>query len=47
MIKKMGEKIGKRSQVTVFIILAIVIVAGCGLVYFFFPKNKTNHGVQE
>ena len=47
MIKKMGEKIGKRSQVTVFIILAIVIIAVGVLLYFLFPEIKTSLGFQE
>jgi len=36
----MGVKEGKRGQLTIFIILAILIVALALLIYFFYPKLK-------
>ncbi|MBI2044453.1 hypothetical protein HYT23_00180 [Candidatus Pacearchaeota archaeon] len=47
MVKKMGEKISQRGQVTLFIILAIIIIALGLLIYFLFPKIKTSLGFQE
>lgn len=43
----MSEKrmIGKKGQVTIFIIIAIIIVAGALLVYSFFPNIQTSLGL--
>ncbi len=43
----MKNKRNKNGQVTIFIILAIIIVAGALLVYSFYPQIKTTLGVEE
>ncbi len=39
--------LNKRGQVTIFIIIAIVIVAGAVIIYTFYPQIKTSLGGQE
>ncbi|MDD5012671.1 MAG: hypothetical protein PHQ66_03460 [Candidatus Nanoarchaeia archaeon] len=43
----MNERWNRKAQVTIFIIIAIVIVAGALLVYSFFPQIQTTFGGGE
>jgi flagellar basal body-associated protein FliL len=45
----MGEKrvMSKSGQVTIFIIIAIIIVAAGLLIYSFYPQIKTSFGTQQ
>ena len=44
MIQKMKKGVMKKGQVTIFIVVAIVIVAAGLLIYFFYPKLQTSLG---
>ncbi len=37
----------KRAQVTIFIIIAVIIVAAAILIYSFYPQIKTSFGIEE
>jgi hypothetical protein len=51
--KNMGEKertkvlFSKRGQVTIFIIIALVIIVAGALIYFFYPQIKSGFSVSE
>ena len=46
-LKKNRRDWGKRGQVTIFIIIAIIIVALAFLIYSFYPQIKSTIGAEE
>lgn len=45
---KEGQLLNKKGQVTIFVILAIVIVVAGGLIYFFYPEiSSTSTSLEE
>ncbi|VVB82325.1 Uncharacterised protein [uncultured archaeon] len=43
----MKERLNKKGQVTIFIIIAIIIVAAALLVFSFYPQIQSSIGIQE